>query len=87
MSVNVVAVPLTTAICTKFVHPDPRQRSMRTSIWPTAVLVQSSRTARRDTAVAVRPVGADGSAGALTTTDVVAAFERPPLSVTVSVTV
>ena len=70
----VVAVPATAATCTKFVQPEPVQRSIRTSVCVVELFVQFSRIELRDNAVARRPVVAPGSAGAVTTIDVLPEF-------------
>ena len=82
-SVKVVAVPGTVATWTKFVQPDPLQRSILTSVWGVVPFVHFRRIELPVSAVAVRFVGAVGRATAVTTIEAVVVLDAPPLSVTV----
>jgi hypothetical protein len=86
VSVNVVAVPASVATCTKALQPSPVQRSTLTCVWLIAPFVHVRPMELRESAVAVRLVGALGRGReAVTTTERVAVPDAPPLSVTVRV--
>ena len=85
VSVKVVAVPDSVATWTKFVQPEPLQRSTLTSVWLLVRFDHFSPIELLDRAVAVRLAGVPGRDGARTTMVTAVVSDLLPVSVTVRV--